>query len=159
SLVLVDDRGSGVLAGVEALIEREFAKRVGFLETSLADFSTIDRERSQPSLAVTATVVGEVERERVLARRERLATADAGLVVVLFRVLGPILVGVGVSEHRLAVEDEQGPAAETSALRRQHALHSALRDLHVSGDAERLVMHVRGVRLRDANHSRVIREL
>src|SRR5262249_14932069 len=131
-LVLVDDRGSGVLADVEALIKRELADRAGFLDARLAHFSAVDRERSETTLAEAATVVGEVERDRVPARRERLATGDAGLVVSLFRVLGAVLVGVSVSENRLAVEDEQGPAAETSALRCQYALGSALRGLHLS---------------------------
>lgn len=51
------------------------------------------------------------------------------LIGPLFRVLRPVLIRVGVREHRLSIEDKQTPATETSTLGRQHTpIGSAPRD-------------------------------
>ena len=86
--------------------------------------------------AKPAAVVFEVEINDMLARGELLGAGNASLVCPLIRVLRPVLICVGVCEHRLFIEDEQTPATESSTLGRQHTVRSALWDLYIGSDAE-----------------------
>ena len=61
----------------------------------------------------------------------------ASLLVRGHAVLVLRLIGERVVELRLAVDDEQRPAAEASALRDEHAFGAALRNLDFGGDGER----------------------
>ena len=117
-IVIVDDRRSGVFADIEAFIEREFADGRGLLDPIFGHLLAIDREGSKATFAEPATVVFEVEINGVLARCEFFGAGDASFVLPLFGVLRSVLISLGVREHRLSIEDEQTPAAETSTLGR-----------------------------------------
>src|SRR5262245_28168955 len=82
-LVLIDDGRAGVHAAVKALIEGELAERIGLLEPTFADGLAINGERPLSPLAQPATVVDEVEDDRVLARREVVGPGNPGLVLPL----------------------------------------------------------------------------
>ena len=72
---------------------------------------------------------------------------------------GPVLIGEGVGEHRLAVEHEQTPAAETTALGYDDAVGAALGNFDIGFYAERFVLDVGGACLRDADHAGVVFEM
>src|SRR5262245_33130290 len=95
----------------------------------------------------------------MLAWREFLGASNASLVRPLFRVFRPILICVGVCEHRLFIDNEQTPAPESSTLSRQHTVRSALWDLYIGCDTERLVVHIGRVSLGDADHAGVVCEI
>src|SRR5262249_38793475 len=136
-VVLVDDRRSRVFADVETLIERELSNGSSVFDAAFPHQLSVDREGSLAALANTAAVVGEIKGNDVYARRERLTTCDAGLVVSLFWVLGTVLIRVSVDEHRRSVEHQQTPAPEASPLSPQDTLGSTFRNLHVGGDPKR----------------------
>src|SRR5262245_42010890 len=69
--VVLDDRRAGVLANVEGLVERE-TNSDGTLNRTLGDLLAVYGESAGPALADAATGVVEIERDRVLARRESL---------------------------------------------------------------------------------------
>src|SRR4029077_17467694 len=119
-------------------------------------FIAIDRERSSSSFANAAAIVSEVERDSVLARGELFAADAARLALLLVGILIPVLVREGVGKHRFAVEHHQSPATEPTALSHKDAVGPTLRDFHIGGDMERLVLNVWGVPLRDANHAWVV---
>src|SRR5262245_5033869 len=134
-VVFVDDRRPSVLPDIETLVERE-PERLGQLDATLGHLPAIDRERSGSGLADAAAIVCEIKNDGVFARRERLRTRDAVLVLLLVGVLVAVLVGEGVGEHRFAVEHEQTPAAEPPTLRHDHAVSTALGNLNIGRDAE-----------------------
>src|SRR5580698_63011 len=111
-VVLIDDRRARILSDVETLVERE-PKGNGLLETPLSGLFAIDGERSRPTLADAAAVVTEVKSDCVLTWSEFFRAGDPRLTPALVRVLRSVLIRVGVSKHRFAVEHEQTPSAET----------------------------------------------
>src|SRR5262245_6983160 len=78
--VVLDDRRAGVLADVEGLVEREPAADRP-LESAIGHLLAIHAERAGAALADLAlrAVVGEVERDRVLAGRQLLVGRGAVL--------------------------------------------------------------------------------
>ena len=85
-----------------------------WLATSVA----VHLQHAGAALAEAGAVVGEVEHDGVLARRERLLAFPAEALEA----------EQVVDEHRLALEQVQAVAAEAAALGDDHALAAALRE-------------------------------
>ena len=100
------DRGAGVFAYVEALVEG-VADGDGALDASLCELLAVGGEGEGAALAHAAAVIFEVGDEVVLARGEDLRGGD----VVLVAIDGVVV------EDGLALFEVEGPAAEESALR------------------------------------------
>ena len=95
----------------------------------------------------------------MFARRELVRAGDAGLVLALLRVLFAVLILCRRGHTSVCRRGRAEPSRQTARPRSPARPRLRLPNLHLGGDAERLVMHVRGIRFRDANHARVVREL
>src|SRR5215831_2004210 len=116
--------GARVLADVEGFIERE-ANADGLRNFALGDLFFIDQERRGRALADAAALIVELNANDVIARRERLIGGNAIFVLRLVRQR--------VGKHRLALHEQQRPAAVSAADRAEYAVGSALRDGHLGG--------------------------
>src|SRR5262245_34981380 len=154
-VVFVDHWRSRVFADVETLVERE-PKRLGQLDAAFGDFLAVDRKRPLSTLAGAPAVVGKVESDDVFARREPISRRYAVLVLLLDRILVAILIGKRIGEHGFAVEHKQAPTAKASALSDDDPVGPTLGDIDVSTDAKRLVLDVRRVCFRNADHPRIV---
>src|SRR6476646_4094180 len=157
-VILIDDWCSCVLTDVETFVQRK-PERAGILNATFHDLLAINGQCSPAAFTNPATVVGEVEGYSVLARHELLTAGDARLALLLVGILIPVLICEGVSKHRFAIEHEKTPTAEPSTLSHKDTVGPTFRNLHISGDVERLVLYIWGVRFRDANHTWVVRKL
>ena len=115
----------------------------------LSDLLAVHAERAGAAFADAAAVVLEVEDNGVLAGRKGVFGRD-----VVVRDVRQV-----VMEHRLAVLEHQRVAGRQAALRQHDALFAALREDHVGGDAERLVLHVGRRAFGDARQVSVVGEL
>src|SRR5262245_33373024 len=149
--IVLDHGRSSVSPDVERLVEREAnADRLGDL--SFRHLLAVDEQGAGRALADAAAVVLEDEADDMLARRYRLVGGDTELV------LG--LVGKSVGKGRLAVLQEQPPAAEATADRGQDAAGGAsVRHHHLGRDRPRLVLEVWRGALRGADHAGIVGEL
>src|SRR5262245_48299979 len=95
----------------------------------------------------------------MFARSELVTPCNAGLVRPLLRIFCSVLIGICVGKHGLPIKYEQTPAAEAPTLCGEYALSPAFRYFNCGADVKRLVVHVRGIRLGDANHAGVIGEI
>src|SRR5262249_49365581 len=102
-VVFVDNRRTGVLANVEALIERE-PQRLGQQNAPLSNFLAVDGERSSSRVADTTAVVSKIKPDCVLARCEGVGPRDTKLVFLLVGIFVAILVRERIGKHRFAVE-------------------------------------------------------
>src|SRR5262249_31507890 len=102
-VVFVDNWRTGVLTNVEALIERE-PQRLGQQNATLCDLLAVDGEHSISWFTRAATVVGKIETDRVLARRDWVRPHDAKFVLFLVRIFIAILVRERIGKHRFGVE-------------------------------------------------------
>src|SRR5262245_38069107 len=154
-VIFVDHRRSRVFADVETFVERE-SNRLGQLDAAFGDFLAVDRKRPLSALSEAPTVVGKVEPNDVFARRKLISRRYAVLVLLLKRILVAILIGKRIGEHGFAVEHKQAPTAKASTLSHDDAVGPTLGDIDVSTDAVRLVLDVRRVCFRNADHPRIV---
>src|SRR5262249_54863675 len=119
-------------------------------------FLAVDRKRPLSTLAGAPAIVGKVESNDVFARRKLISRRYAVLVLLLNRILVAILIGKRIGEHGFAVEHKQAPTAKASALSDDDPVGPTLGDIDVSTDAERLVLDVRCVCFRNADHPRIV---
>src|SRR5947208_1413442 len=82
--VVLRRRGAGVLTDVKGFVEGE-AVRGGHLDASLGDFLAVHAQCPGPALRHAATVVLEVETERVLSGRQFAFARDPVMVPGLVR--------------------------------------------------------------------------
>src|SRR5262245_32754293 len=154
-VVFVDHWRSRVFADVKTLVKRE-PKRLGQVDAAFGDFLAVDRKRPLSTLAGPPAVVGKVESNDVFARRELISRRYAVLVLFLNRILVAILIGKRIGEHGFAVEHKQAPTAKASSLSDDDPVGPTLGAINVCADAERLVLDVRRVCFRNADHPRIV---
>src|SRR5215831_11032280 len=87
----------------------------------------------------------------MIAGRERLVRNNPKLVLRL--------VGIRVGKERLAILQQQGPAAVAASNSRQHTIRATLGDRDFGGDRPRFILEVWRRTLRDTDHSGEVDEL
>src|SRR5262249_48801525 len=134
ALILLQNRGAGVLPDVEGFIERE-ANPYGPRDTTLRDLLFIHQQSCGRSLADAAAVIVEFDSDDMIAGRKRLVGGNTQLVTRLFEKR--------VGEDRLAILHHQAPPAVTATYRPQYTARPALRDRNLGGERPGFVFKVR----------------
>ena len=131
----------GVHADVEGFVRRH-QKRNGVRNLLVGDFIAVHLQHAYAALGDAGSVIGKIEHEGVLARRERIRTFPTE----------PLQIDEVVGEHRLALQHIQTISAEPAAFSDNHPIAAALWDFHLGGDRVGFGQDVRCVAYGNTRH-------
>src|SRR5271165_3361886 len=147
-IIVVVHSGAGVHADVEGFVHR-YEERNGARNLLVGDFLAVHLQHARAALSNARAVIGEVEHNGVLARRERLIAFPAE----------PLQIQHVVEEHRLALQQVQTVSAEATALGDDHPFAAAFWHFDLSGDREGPGQDTWCVSRGDAGHLTRVSEL
>src|SRR5580704_11436437 len=124
-VVVLADRGASVFANVEGFIGRN-TEGNGSGELAIGRFLSVDIQRCDASFAKPATVILEVDHDRVFSGRKLVRPGD-GVALDADKV---------VMENRLTIQKVETPPIESSALCDQYTFSTARGNIYVGSDAE-----------------------